>query len=341
MVEQDPRVERTREESEEEAKQEDGDEPVYDDEQGYGDERELGDAQEHSDKREHGDEREYGGERELGDEQEDDDSQEDSDEQTRAVPHVPSGTVEELRAPSAEHADTAAAARAGEGEVRAEGPRATAPNRLGGHHARDVLPQEGRTREKEARTVQPRGMRGWGEAEDTRATGAQRRRGEPREGGSRSMKEPPPRTGRSGGTEGRREGVEEKGVRAATRPWAPRGGRDGEDRSPEPQRRWEGQRRGGSHSPRGQRRWGKGPHGEEQSPERHHWREGRREEADRASPGTRRLGRAREEWSPPRARRQLREAGPSEWERNHHSPKRQWGRTEREGSQWGQSGETR
>ncbi|CAI5510840.1 unnamed protein product [Closterium sp. Naga37s-1] len=315
--EEDPRVERMREESDEEeagnveAEQEYGDEPAY------------GDEQEHGNGREHADEQEYG------------------DEQTRAEPHIPSGAEGEERAPSAEHADSAAAAEEEEGGARAEETHATGSSRVGGHRARDVLRQEGQTREEEARTVQPRGVRRRSEAEYARMTVDQRRRAEPRDGSSRSPREPPPRTERHAGAEGMRGREEENAVRSAARPRPPEGGRGGEYRSPEPQRYGEGRRKEGSRSPRRQQQWGEGPSGASRSPDRRRWREGRREEAGHSPPGTRQQGKGREEWSPLPARRQLREAGPRGWERSHHSPARRWERAGREGSQWGQSRETR
>ncbi|CAI5528487.1 unnamed protein product [Closterium sp. Naga37s-1] len=241
----DPRPEQTREESDEEeagneeVEQEYGDEPAYDNGQGYGDEREHGDEPEDGDEQEHGEEQEHG------------DPQQDGDEQTRARPEVPSGAEEGERAPSAEHADTAATAEEEEGEAREEGSRATDPNRLEWQYARDALQQEGRTREGEAHAVQPQGMCGRSEAEDRRTTGVQRRRAEPRDGSSRSSREPPPRAKRYGDAEGRRRGVEENMVRSAARPQAHGGSRGGEHRSPETQRHWEGRRKGGSNGGKG------------------------------------------------------------------------------------------
>ncbi|CAI5512091.1 unnamed protein product [Closterium sp. Naga37s-1] len=166
MVEQDSRAERTREESDEEDEQEDGDEPAYDDRQRYDggrahdDEPEYGDEQgrkdgqeydgeqkrgdepEYGGKKEHGDEPEYGGEREHGDEQEDSDPQQEGNDLAPVGPHVPSGAVEGERAPGAEHANNAAAAEEEEGEARERGARATDFERLERRYAPDPLQQE-------------------------------------------------------------------------------------------------------------------------------------------------------------------------------------------------------
>ncbi|CAI5507071.1 unnamed protein product [Closterium sp. Naga37s-1] len=69
-----------------------------------------------------------------------------------------------------ETADSAAAAEEEEKEARAEETRAAGLNCPGGHHSRDALQQESQNREEEARTVQPRGLRG-GEVEHVRMTG--------------------------------------------------------------------------------------------------------------------------------------------------------------------------
>ncbi|CAI5532579.1 unnamed protein product [Closterium sp. Naga37s-1] len=332
-VEQDPRAERTREESDEEDEQEYGDEPAYDDRQGYGggrahgDEPEYGDEQGREDgqeyggeqergdepdyggEQEHGDEPEYGGEREHGDEQEDGDPQQEGDDLAPVGPHVPSGAVEGERAPSAEHVDTAAATEEEEGEAREEGARAADSERLERRYAPDALQQEVRTCEGGARTMQSRGMRGRSGAEDRRTTGIPRRRTETRDGSSRSPREPPPRADRYGGAAGKRGGVEENVVRSAAPPRAPGGSRGREHRSPETQRHWEGRREEGSRSLHERQQWGPGHRGVSRSPDRRRWREGRREEADRTQPGARQQGKGREEWSPTPARHQPREAG--------------------------------